>query len=360
MLNEEDFNTLRLIRSDGVGSMTFQKLITFFQSATATIKNIDLFKNRKPIILAKQEDIEIEVEECKKFGAEILTYLNPKYPKSLKLISDFPPIINVIGNSDLLDKKNIAIIGARNASANGCNFARKISKEIGSNGYIITSGMATGIDTSAHWGAIESGTIAVLGGGIDNIYPKDNEDLYRKIRDNGCIVSEIPIHSPPKSENFPARNRIITGISLGVVVVEAAYKSGTINTVRLAAEQGKEIMVCPGNPYDPRCDGSNALIKDGAMVVLNSDDVLYNVNNDYKPPQNKENEIINDEEDIAIETDVNDIEKLLLDKLNYTPIAIEVLARDINVDVGVLNSHITDLELNGDIVIEFGKIRRKN
>ncbi|GMO56384.1 MAG: DNA-processing protein DprA [Rickettsiales bacterium] len=355
-LTDEDYNILKLIRSESVGSATFQKLIAFFGNATSAIKNIDLFKTRKQIVLATDDDIKAEIEETEKYGAKILTYTTTEYPQSLKAITDFPPVIIAIGNTELLSKKAIAIIGARNASANGCNFAKKIAKEVGLNNYVIVSGMATGIDTSAHWGSLETGTIAVLGGGIDNIYPKENQSLYENIRDKGCIITEIPIHSPPKAENFPARNRIITALSLGVVVIEAAYKSGTINTVRLGTEQGKEIMVMPGNPYDPRCEGSNALIRDGAMVVLSSDDILYNIDNNYKPKQ----EIIKNEVKEEIEEiDDKNPNAIILDKLNYTPIEIEILAEELKMNVNVLSSCITELELEGKIVIEFGKIRKK-
>jgi DNA processing protein len=392
------FNILRLTRSNGVGPATFQKLIKYFGNCDNAIKNIAHFNTKKPVELINEDLIEKEIKETKKFGARILTYLDKDYPEQLKIINDFPPVITICGNINLLNRKSLAVIGSRNASANGCYWTKQFTKELG-NYYIIISGMASGIDTFAHLGSLETGTIAVLGGGINNIYPKENEELYKNIQKQGLIISEQPFNSAPKAENFPSRNRIITALSSGVIVVEAGYKSGTLNTVRQAIEQGKEIMVCPGNPYDPRNEGSNQLIKDGAVVITNCDDVLYNLENvtkEYKKIEigemNKEqylfgikkdndksiDNIKNDNDcknldDYKIKPNLDDeaickyidyknstdLQKTILSKLNNTPIAIETLAEILNINVNTLNSTITEMELEGWVVVKRGKVERR-
>ncbi|MDR2527289.1 MAG: DNA-processing protein DprA [Rickettsiales bacterium] len=355
-MNQKDYDILRLLRSNGVGSATFQKLIKFFETSENAIKNIDLFKTKTKISLISRDNIDKEIEECEKIGAKIITYTNPKYPKNLREIIDFPPVITILGNIDLLNKEIIAIIGSRNASANGCNFTKKIAKELGQNGYVIISGMANGIDAAAHLGSIDSGAIAVLGGGIDNIYPKNNEYLYNQIKENGCLVSENSIGCPPKAENFPLRNRIVSALAKAVVVIEASFRSGALNTARIAIEQGKEIMVAPGNPYDPRCEGSNNLIKDGAFMFTNVDDILYNLNDTFVRTKEKSNNVDISEEEKEIPPD--DINRLLLSKLNATPIPIELLGIELNIKIDVLFSAITELELEGKVAVEYGSVRK--
>jgi DNA processing protein len=382
MTNQDEYNILRLIRSENVGSITFQKLLNFFGSCGEAINNIDLFKNRLPIKIANRDIIDKEIKETEKFGAKIITFKNENYPKELLKINDFPPVITIYGNINLLKGKIVAIIGSRNASMNGCIFTKKIAKDIGNNGYVVISGMATGIDTFAHWGSIETGTIAVLGGGINNIYPKDNEKLYKELQNKALIISEKPFNSAPIAESFPARNRIITALSFGIVVIEAGYKSGTINTVHKAIEQGKEVMVAPGNPYDPRNEGSNKLIKDGATVITDADDILYhleNITSDFL----RNNKIVHEtqtpkqttKKNSTIEKKTNknslidfftkkknkyktdDLRELILSKLNNTPINIEILNEELNTDIETLNSLLTELELEGLIIVEFGKVR---
>ena len=373
MLSGEDYNILRLFRSKNVGSHTFFKLLNYFGDAETAINNIDEF-NRKghlknPIVIASKEIIEKEMVGCSTVGAKIITYKNPKYPKMLLEISDFPPVLTVLGNVDLLNKKSISIVGARNASSNGCNFAKKISKELSENGYVITSGFATGIDTFAHRGAVANGTIAVLGGGVDNIYPRGNEELYYEIKNKGLIISEVPFNSEPRAESFPARNRIVSGLSEGVVIIEAGARSGTIHTARQAIDQGRELFVVPGNPYDYRAEGSNKLLKEGATVITSAEDVLENLANfDLNTiRQNKDSMLFDSaktfvdeivEEPLEIEEAKNDepadLAELILLKLNYTPIAVDLLCEDLGIDINILNVELIKLELDGKIVIVNG------
>ena len=191
MLSKSDYNILKLIRSKNVGASTFFKILNFFGNCENAIENIDEFnkkyKNKKPIILASDEDIEKEIVGCSTIGAKIITYQNNIYPKLLKNIYTFPPVLTALGNIDLFNKKSVSIVGSRNASSNGRAFAKKMAEELGEAGYIITSGFASGIDTASHWGALNTGTIAVLGGGVDDIYPRGNEDLYYEIKNKGLI-----------------------------------------------------------------------------------------------------------------------------------------------------------------------------
>lgn len=390
MLSNEDYNILKLFRSKNVGPSTFMKLLKIFGDCETAIKNIDTYnkngKTRLPITLASDSEIEKEIVGCSTIGAKIITYKNKDYPYLLSQIDAFPPVLTVLGNTKLFSKRCVSIVGSRNASSNGCNFARKIAKELGEAGFVVVSGFASGIDSSAHRGAIDTGTIAVLGGGVDDIYPKGNEDLYYEIKNKGLIISEIPFNSAPRAENFPARNRIVSGLSEGVIVIEAGARSGTIHTSRQALEQGRELMVAPGNPYDYRCEGSNKLIKDGANIITTIDDVLDILNDStIKNIRNNKdcNLLLSDnnitkEDDFVINNDKNEedienfdfeselqsdelksIKDLILSKLNYTPISIDLLSQDLKIPVNTINAEIIELELEDKISIENGLITIK-
>lgn len=374
-MNREEYNILKLIRSKNVGSHTFFKLLNFFSNCIDAIENIDefnkKFKLKNPIVIATDEELNREIIGCSTIGAEIISYRNSSYPKALLEISDFPPVLTVLGQKDLLNRDAISIVGARSASSNGCNFANKLARELGEADYAIVSGFASGIDTAAHKGSLDTGTIAVLGGGVDDIYPRGNEELYYEIKNKGLIISEVPLNSAPRAENFPSRNRIVSGLSKAIIIIEAGARSGTIHTARQALEQGKEILVAPGNPYDCRCEGSNKLIKDGANVITCTDDVIYILNssschstsNSLKLEESlknySENYSQNEIDDVfeKNEDSGNDISASIISKLNYTPIDIETLADDLGVEINKLNSYLVELELDGRVVIERGSVR---
>lgn len=374
-MNREEYNILKLIRSKNVGSHTFFKLLNFFSNCIDAIENIDefnkKFKLKNPIVIATDEELNREIIGCSTIGAEIISYRNSSYPKALLEISDFPPVLTVLGQKDLLNRDAISIVGARSASSNGCNFANKLARELGEADYAIVSGFASGIDTAAHKGSLDTGTIAVLGGGVDDIYPRGNEELYYEIKNKGLIISEVPLNSAPRAENFPSRNRIVSGLSKAIIIIEAGARSGTIHTARQALEQGKEILVAPGNPYDYRCEGSNKLIKDGANVITCTDDVIYILNssschstsNSLKLEESlknySENYSQNEIDDVfeKNEDSGNDISASIISKLNYTPIDIETLADDLGVEINKLNSYLVELELDGRVVIERGSVR---
>jgi DNA processing protein len=275
---EERLDWLRLIRSENVGTKTFFSLLSIYGSASKALKAIPELSlkggRQKPIAVYSMQAAEKEIEQCRKMGAQIIAACEPEYPAYLTHIDDYPPVITVMGNTKLLRTPSIAMVGARNASANGCRFAYKLAEDLGARGVVVASGLARGIDTAAHKGALATGTIAVIAGGIDSVYPPENKDLYKAIAEQGVIIAELPFGATPKGTNFPQRNRIISGLSYGVIVVEATLKSGSLITARMALEQNREVFSVPGFPMDPRCSGTNHLLKQGAQLVESAQDVI--------------------------------------------------------------------------------------
>ncbi len=275
--SEDKLARLRLIRSENVGPVTFRELLRHFGSAGAALDALPSLAargGRRKIKLCPKSTAEQEIEMLKQFGCRHVFLGGPDYPEALAAIEDAPPVLLVRGNIHLLERRAVAIVGARNASTNGRRIAREIAAGVAESGLAVASGMARGIDAAAHDGALEGGTVAVLAGGPDIVYPKENQALYDAICERGVIVAESPPGLEPQARHFPRRNRIISGISLGVVVVEAAQRSGSLITARLANEQGREVMAVPGSPLDPRCRGANGLIRNGAALVESAEDVL--------------------------------------------------------------------------------------
>ena len=268
---------LRLIRSANVGPATFHQLLARFGGAAEALAALPELVRRsgaKRARLGAKESAEREIAGIAALGGRLIAHGEADYPPRLRMIEDAPPLIHVLGNPELLTKKSIAIVGSRNASTNGLSIAREIAGDLGRSGYSIVSGLARGLDAAAHEGAIKTGTVAILGGGVDVIYPRQNTDLYHQIRESGALVSEAPLGAPPTARSFPQRNRIISGMSRGIVVVEAAPRSGSLITARLALDQGREVFAIPGSPRDPRCRGGNQLIRDGAILTESADDVF--------------------------------------------------------------------------------------
>jgi DNA processing protein len=226
------------------------------------------------IRLCTEAEAEAELARAESLGASLVALGEPGYPPALAHVEAPPPILYIKGRADLAAIPILAIVGARNGSAAGQKFTRQLAGELGLEGFVIASGLARGIDTAAHRAALEHGTIAVLAGGIDVVYPPENEDLQHAIAERGLLISERSPGFSPRGQDFPRRNRLISGISLGVVVVEAAERSGSLNTARLAGEQGREVFAVPGSPLDPRCAGTNNLLKQGAGLVTCSRDIV--------------------------------------------------------------------------------------
>lgn len=276
-LDKQKLHHLRLIRSPQVGPVTFQQLIARFGTAEAALEALPEMIGQgggKAPKVCSEAAAAKEMARYRKAGAKVIFWGETAYPPRLAVLVDAPPVLSVIGNMELLLKKSVAVVGARNASSNGKTFAEGLARDIGAGGYLVVSGMARGIDAAAHRGALQTGTVAVLGGGVDVVYPRQNADLYARLRDEGALISEIAPGTQPTARHFPRRNRIISGMARGVVVVEASPRSGSLITARLAADQGREVFAVPGAALDPRARGTNGLIRDGAVLTETADDVL--------------------------------------------------------------------------------------
>ena len=270
---------LRLIRSDNVGPATFRDLINHFGSAENALAMLPELSSRggasRAIRIASVEDAERELEVARRHRARFVGIGEPDYPPALRQIDGAPPLLATMGRSSVALSPSVGIVGSRNASISGAKFAAMIARDVGRVGYSVTSGLARGIDTAAHRASLDTGTIAVLAGGLDQPYPPENVPLLKEIvAGEGLAVSEMPFGWEPRARDFPRRNRLIAGISHGVVVVEAAQRSGSLITARMAGDFGRLVFAVPGSPLDPRCHGTNALLKEGAIVTTSSEDVL--------------------------------------------------------------------------------------
>jgi DNA processing protein len=271
-----DLDKLRLIRSPNIGPVTYRQLIGRFGDAASALRALpDLIARGggRNITLASASEVEAEFAATLAFGAKYIFIDDPDYPGLLSEIDNAPPVFNYVGDTSLLSRISVSIVGARNASASACRFARQLAYDLGNEGIVVTSGLARGIDTAAHVGALQSGTIGVIAGGIDVVYPPENRDLQAAVAAQGLLIAEQPFGTEPRARHFPHRNRIIAALSRGTVVVEAAPKSGSLITSRLAAEAGREVMAVPGSPMDPRARGCNHLIREGATLVQDAQDI---------------------------------------------------------------------------------------
>jgi DNA processing protein len=274
--SQDQFDRLRLIRSPNIGPVSYRQLIARFGNARAALDALPDMVMRgggKGAVVAEPALVEQEMAAVAKSGAKYLFLDDEEYPDLLTHIDSAPPVFTVKGNLDLLTRSSVAMVGARNASAGACRFARQLAFELGQGGYAVVSGLARGIDTAAHTGSIDSGTVAVIAGGIDVVYPPENRELQDGIAERGLLIAEQPPGTEPRARHFPYRNRIIAGLAMGTVVVEAAPKSGSLITARLAADAGREVMAVPGSPLDPRSHGCNQLIREGATLVQNAAEI---------------------------------------------------------------------------------------
>ncbi|WEX87431.1 DNA-processing protein DprA [Sinorhizobium garamanticum] len=270
---------LRLIRSDNVGPATFRDLINQFGTAEAALDALPDLSRRggsdRTLRIATVADAERELEAARRFGAVFVGIGEPDYPPALREIDGAPPLLAMKGNIRAATRPSLGIVGSRNASVSGAKFAAMIARDAGAAGYVITSGLARGIDTAAHRASVRTGTIAALAGGLDQPYPPENIGLLQEMTSGeGLAISEMPFGWEPRARDFPRRNRLIAGVSLGVTIVEAAHRSGSLITARYAADFGRLVFAVPGSPLDPRCHGTNDLLKQGATVTTSSADVL--------------------------------------------------------------------------------------
>jgi DNA processing protein len=273
---------LRLARTEGVGPITYNRLLARYpnpEQALAALPELAQLGGRAtPLAAHPARDAKREHDALRKLGGRMIFLGDPDYPPLLALLPDAPPILSVLGNPAALRKRAVGVVGARNASANGQRMAEALATELATAGLTVVSGLARGIDAAAHTGALHTGlTVAAIAGGLDVPYPPEHAKLQEKIASKGAVVSEAPLGTAPQSRHFPRRNRIIAGLSLGIVVVEAALRSGSLITARLAQDANREIFAVPGSPLDPRCHGTNDLIRQGAHLTESAADVLANL-----------------------------------------------------------------------------------
>lgn len=271
----ERFARVRLARTDRVGPVAFSQLIGRFGTAERAMEALPDMSRRagRELTPPPVARVEAELAAGDGLGARLIVLGEPDYPPRLAAVDPPPPLIWTLGDAALLSGDCVAVVGARTASAGGQRIARGLSQQLGEAGHVVVSGLARGVDAAAHEGSLPTGTVAVLGGGIDDIYPSENADLYRRIAERGCLVSESPVGARAQARDFPRRNRIISGLSRAVIVVEAELRSGSLITARLAAEQGREVLAVPGSPLDPRARGPNELIRQGAALCEGVEDV---------------------------------------------------------------------------------------
>jgi DNA processing protein len=345
---EDQIARLRLIRSDNIGPVTYFQLLARFGSPSAALAAIpDLAARgggRAPKLVSRAS-VEREIEQVASLGARYLFLGQGLYPPLLAELETAPPALIVKGHPSLLDKPTLAMVGARNASAAACRFARSLAQALGEAGTVVVSGLARGIDSAAHDGSLDTGTIAVVAGGIDIVYPPENEPRQRAIGERGLLISEQPPGVEPRSRHFPSRNRIIAGLAHGTVVVEAAPRSGSLITARCAAEAGREVMAVPGSPLDPRAQGCNGLIREGATLIQSADDVMEAINplriRPFRQPERSygASAVAADAEDGAREA----VTRLL----NGTPVPVDELVRQSDLPPAIVQTVLLELELAG-------------
>lgn len=343
---------LRLFRTAKIGPITFYKLLSRFGNAINVLDQLPNISPKTQIMPMGKAMAELETLE--QFGGRMIVFSDDEYPEWLTTIEDAPPVLNIMGDASLLSKPSVAIVGARNASANAKRLTMQWASDLGKKGQVIVSGLARGIDTAAHDASLETGTIAVVAGGLDQIYPTENTRLFHDIAGKGCVVTEMPMGTKPTAHHFPRRNRIVSGLSKGTLVVEASMKSGSLITARLAGEQGREVFAIPGFPGDPRAAGPNYLIQNGAKLVQNADDILNELvamNDKAIQPQTLF-DMVNEDADMFDDAHIQDntpdnIQEIILQNLSAAPIDVDEVSRACNISIQNIQTTLLELELSG-------------
>ncbi len=356
---DQRFDWLRLLRSRRVGISTFYRLMGEYGSASVALEHLPEIAKAAGVDayqICPEAVVQAELTAGHAAGAQLVARGSDAYPEILLDLEDAPPLLWVLGDTNILNKPQIALVGARNASSLGGRMSRALASGLGEAGYVITSGMARGIDTAAHVAAVKTGTIAVLGGGVDVLYPSENAKLVEDIvAQGGAQLSEQPIGLQPQARHFPARNRIISGLSRAVIVIEAAAKSGSLITARTALDQGREVMAVPGHPFDARASGCNMLLRDGARLVRNVEDVIEAVSplaeTAPEPPLTDQRQAAAPERSLA---DTARLHQQILDRLGPSPLGEDQLIRDLGSSSKLVSPALTDLELTGRITREAG------
>lgn len=349
---------LRLIRSDNVGPVTFRDLINHFGSAETALSMLPELSARggssRAIRIASEIEAEKELDVARRYGARFVAIGEPDYPAALRQIDGAPPLLAMKGLARVVHAPAIGIVGSRNASVAGAKFAAMIAAEAGRAGFTTVSGLARGIDTAAHKASLETGTIASLAGGLDRPYPPENQSLYEAICDRGgLVVSEMPFGWEARARDFPRRNRLIAGIALGTVVIEAAHRSGSLITAARAADFGRLVFAVPGSPLDPRCQGTNQLLKDGATIVTQPDDVTDAlrplVETDlFSAPLAREAE--QDRDPRGYDPPDDDARATILHALGPTPVEIDDIIRHTGLTPQAVHLMLLELDLAGRLI----------
>jgi DNA processing protein len=344
---------LRLSRTENVGPVAAAALMARFGSATQALEHLPGMALRggrtAPLKVCSPYEADRELEAGARLGAALITCGEPDFPPQLAALDPPPPLIWTLGHASLLSKPAVAIVGARIASASGQRFARQLALELGQAGFVIASGLAGGIDGAAHEGALPTGTAAVLGGGIDDIYPPEHVNLYQRIAASGCLVSENAVGRKAKAQDFPRRNRIISGLSLGVVVVEAEMRSGSLITARLAGEQGREVFAVPGSPLDPRAKGTNDLIRQGATLCEGSGDVIEALR---RPPTLREPQrdlFSSPPDEHLLEREAERLRDRAYDLVSPTPTPVDEIVRALNEPAPAVFAALVELSIAGRV-----------
>ena len=348
--DDERFAILRLIRSPGIGPARFFQLYHHYGSALEAVAHFkEATRALQKVSLIDARFIEQEWKRHEKIGAKILTFLDLDYPPLLREIKDCPPVLSILGSLSVLQKPLLGVVGSRNASLNGRHFITRLVHDLTSRGFAIISGFARGMDTAAHEASLDAGTVGVLAGGVDIIYPEENVALYKAVQEKGCLLSEMPLGLHPQGRHFPRRNRLISGMAQGVLVSEARHQSGSMVTAHYALEQGRDVFAVPGSPLDLRCAGSNSLLKQGAILVTRVEDILESLNialptlprtalRHHNTPLTKGDE------------------KAFLDLLSVEPLAQDLIIEHLGIEAESFNALCSKLELEGKVTRSFGGV----
>ena len=348
---------LRLARSEGVGPRTYLRLMAHFGTAAEALAALPGMSarggRRRPLRPCPEPEAEAELAALQALGGRMILLGDSDYPEALAAIPDPPPALSVLGDAARLAGPAVGMVGMRNGSAVGRKFARGLAGDLGAAGVVVVSGMARGIDSAAHEGSLATGSVAVLAGGIDVPYPRENEALYRRLVAGGTVVSDQRPGTAPTARHFPPRNRIVSGLSLGVVVVEAGLRSGSLITARLANEQGRIVFAVPGSPLDPRAAGPNDLLRQGAVLVERADDVVGAIGGMTRPVRPTSE--APPESGVAAAVEIDDgIRGTVVDRLAHTPLTVDELVRECQLSAASVQTVLLELELAGRVLRQPG------
>jgi DNA processing protein len=365
---QERLDWLRLSRTDGIGPVTFYALLRRFGSAAAALDALPRLS--RPVTAMSRRDAEAALVAIERIGARPVCWGEPLYPTALAAVEDAPPVLTVLGRPEILSRMllapMVAVVGARNASANGRRLARELAAGLGESGIVVVSGLARGIDAAAHLGALATGSVAIVAGGVDIVYPEENRGLHEALARDGAIVAELPLGTEPQARHFPRRNRIISGVALGVVVVEAAAKSGSLITARFALEQGREVFAVPGSPLDPRSRGTNDLLRSGATLTETAADIIAQLGpllHGRPPAPDPGSEPRLNLREVGLREvgprvamagplgplGEDDALELIVEYLGATPVAVDELVRQCQLSAAAVATLLLELELAGRI-----------